>query len=140
MLFPTVNAELTRDEVWYDTSMSKELVSLVNGENTNGSKAISLSWTGDGQGYFAKLSPGKEWTADLPDNYPHQINELRSQFADFDVGLKTILFGHAGTHVYIFEAGFVAHFEGEAEEDEHPLNKASFYSYSQKYLIRLIMS
>lgn len=85
---------------------------------------------GDGKGYFVKLSPNKEWTADLPDDYHHQIMELRAQFRDFDIGLKTILFGHAGTHVYVFERGYVAHFEGTAEDSKHPLNKASAHIHA----------
>lgn len=104
--------------------MQKELIDLVNG-NSTGNKATSLSWTADGKGYFARLLPSKEWTADLPDDFPHQINELRASVKNFDIGIKTILFGHGGTHIYVFERGFSAYFAGSAQNTEHSLHKVS---------------
>lgn len=104
--------------------MSEELTSLVKGDNL-GNKASSVSWTEDGTGYFVKLRPSKGWTADLPDEYPHKIEELRKQLKNFDIGLKTILFGYANTHIYVFERGFSAELNGPAEDADHPLHKVS---------------
>lgn len=105
--------------------MPPELVSAINGGQSRLDylKASSISWSDDGKGYFLKLRGSKQWTLDLPDGYPHQIEELRKSVRDFDLGLKVILFGHAGTHIYIFERGFVAHFEGSARHTDHPLHQ-----------------
>ena len=110
--------------VWYDTEIDQELIDLINGDGS-GNKAVSLSWTADGKGYFARLFPSKEWTGDLPDDFPHQIDKLRASVKNFDIGLKTILFGQGTSHIYVFERGFSAHLDGAAEDVEHPLHKAS---------------
>lgn len=60
---------------------------------------------------------------DVPEEYPLQIKKLRASVCDFDIGLKTILFGQGGTHVYVFQRGYVAHLEGTANDEEHPLYK-----------------
>ncbi|GJE90150.1 hypothetical protein PsYK624_062750 [Phanerochaete sordida] len=109
--------------LWYDLSIQADLLPYIKGDQYGAKKAASLSWTDDGRGYFVKLRGGDGWTMDVPDEYPLQIAQLRRQLSDFDQGIKTILFGQGGTHVYIFERGFVAHFEGTAEDSEHPLNK-----------------
>ena len=111
--------------VFYDTSIQKEISDMINATTTGANRASSISWTGDGKGYFVKLLPSKEWTADLPDDYPHQIVQLRSELQGFDQGLKTILFGEGGTHIYVFERGFSAWFVGSADNPNHPLYKAS---------------
>lgn len=94
-------------------------------EDANGAgKATYFSWTADGAGYFVKMRNSTAWELDVPDGYPLQINDLRRQFKDFDAGIKAIIFGQGGTHVYVFEAGFVAHFAGpEAHWTNHPLPK-----------------
>ena len=122
--------------VWYDTSMPPEIVTYIKGDNIGMKKAASITWTDDGKGYFVKLRGREGWTLDVPDEYPLQINELRRQIRDFDLGIKTILFGHAGTHVYVFERGFVAHLEGTADDKDHPLYKVARSLLPDSYVER----
>ena len=62
---------------------------------------------------------------DVRDDYPLQLSELTSAVPNFDQTLRTIIFGHGGTHIYVFETGFFAHLEGKAMEKDHPLNRVS---------------
>lgn len=82
-----------------------------------------MSWCDDGKGYFVKLRDVPQWTLNVEDNYPHLLDDLRKEVPDFERGLKAVLFGHRGTHIYIFQRGFYVCFEGPPEDPEHPLNK-----------------
>jgi hypothetical protein len=84
-----------------------------------------------------KLRGTDGWTLDVPDNYPLQIMDLRAKVKDFDQGIKTILFGQGGTHIYVFQVGFQAYFEGTAKNIDHPLHKVStslFFPYRLDFI------
>lgn len=105
--------------------MPENLLALIKGDRYGLNKAAYLSWTDDGRGYFIKIRQSSAWELDVPDEFPLQINELRARFKDFDLGLKAIVFGHEGTHIYAFDNLFVAHLRGNAKESGHPLRKVS---------------
>jgi len=64
------------------------------------------------------------WNASLPSFYINTISALRNNIPNFDAGLKYVIFGKGGTHIYQFETGFLANLEGEHGREDHPLNQA----------------
>ncbi|KAG6856710.1 hypothetical protein H0H87_001499 [Tephrocybe sp. NHM501043] len=67
---------------------------------------------------------GGHWNVKLPSFYINTIGVLRNAIPNFDLGLKYVIFGKGGTHIYQFETGFLASLEGEHEQEDHPLNQA----------------
>ncbi|KAG6907600.1 hypothetical protein DXG01_008218 [Tephrocybe rancida] len=74
--------------------------------------------------FFAKHKSRGHWNVQLPSLYINTIGVLRDAVPNFDLGLKYIIFGKGGTHIYQFETGFMASLEGEHDEEGHPLNQA----------------
>lgn len=103
--------------------MPAELMEHLNGSSKGLPTPSFLSWCDDGEGYFLKLRDIPQWTLDVPDDYPQQLIELRKALPNFERGLKAVLFGHGGTHIYIFQRGFWVTLEGPAEDPKHPLYK-----------------
>lgn len=103
--------------------MPAEIVEHLNGASKGMPTPSFLSWCDDGKGHFLKLHGIAQWTLDVPDNYPQQLVEIRKALPDFERGLQAVLFGHGGTHIYIFQRGFWVTLEGPAEDPDHPLYK-----------------
>jgi hypothetical protein len=77
----------------------------------------------DAASYFLKHKSRGSWNADLEEPYASTVTQLQENIKDFDLGLKWIIFGHAGSHIYQFETGFLFSMEGRHEDPEHPLRK-----------------
>ncbi|KAI0090302.1 hypothetical protein BDY19DRAFT_887623 [Irpex rosettiformis] len=87
-----------------------------------------LAFADSDDGFFIKFRPGggpngRSWILNVRPDYPDQVEILMSEIPNFSDRLRYILFGHGGTHIYVFDTGFCAHFEGEAKDPEHPLHK-----------------
>jgi Cu2+-containing amine oxidase len=77
----------------------------------------------DAGSYFIKHQSRGRWNADLESIYHRTVTELREHVNNFDLGLKWIIFGKGGTHIYQFEKGLVVNTEGNHEDPEHPFRK-----------------
>ncbi len=107
--------------------MSEDLVACTRGDRYGLNKASSISWAHDGEGYFVKFRERGSWRLHVPECYPSQVHTFRNQIQNFDLGLKAVLFGYGGTHIYIFERGFAYNLEGAAESEDHPLHKVDIF-------------
>ncbi|KAF8065233.1 hypothetical protein FPV67DRAFT_1501922 [Lyophyllum atratum] len=74
--------------------------------------------------FFVKHKNQGHWNASLPAFYVRTIGVLRDNIPNFDAGLKYVIFGKGGTHIYQFEGGFLTSLEGEHSKEDHPLNQA----------------
>jgi hypothetical protein len=77
----------------------------------------------DAPSYFLKHKNRGAWNCNLQEPYLSAVRELQAGVPDFDIGLKWILFGYGGTHIYQSEAGFLASVQGVHNNENHPLNK-----------------
>jgi hypothetical protein len=77
----------------------------------------------DAASYFVKHKSRGSWNADLEEPYISTYTQLQENIKNFDLGLKWIIFGHAGSHIYQLETGFLFSMEGRHEDPEHPLRK-----------------
>lgn len=76
--------------------------------------------------YFVGSNTTGTWSCSLPDEYIKAMGILKQNIKNFDVGLKWIIFGKGGTHIYQFANRFLACLEGEHEDESNVLNKVRF--------------
>ncbi|EIN06412.1 hypothetical protein PUNSTDRAFT_53872 [Punctularia strigosozonata HHB-11173 SS5] len=110
-------------DISWSNDVDPNIIDHLKGNNGK-PKAQFVSFCGDGEGHFLKHVAAGGWDGTFPDNYPHKIFDLRKQFSDFDQGLRGIIFGSGGTHLYSLETGFSAELSGKADDPNHPLYKA----------------
>ncbi|KAI0344675.1 hypothetical protein BDW22DRAFT_1482865 [Trametopsis cervina] len=114
-------------QVGWSDGLALELAGYVNPPDV--ANAVSyLTFADTDAGYFVRFRPGggpdgRAWLLNVRPDYPDQISRLMSEVPDFTDALRYVLFGHGGTHIYVFRTGFVAHFEGAAKDPQHPLNQ-----------------
>ena len=72
--------------------------------------------------YFVKYSPTK-WTLNLDDFYVQSIAEIRGDSPEFESRLRRVLFGKNRSYILVFDDGYVAKLEGEAQDVNHPLHQ-----------------
>ena len=77
-------------------------------------KASFMSFPAEPGGYFAKHAVGDGWSTDLLPVYEDALLATRQQVGEraFDTALRRVLFGRNGTHVIVFETGFIAKLQG----------------------------
>lgn len=104
-------------------------------QHIKSSQCEFATFSQDPDSYFIKHKSRGSWSAHFEEPHISAIVQLRENMKHFDLGLKWIIFGYGGTHIYQFETGFMLYAQGRHEDPEHPLCKVSpsfLLSYFQK--------
>jgi hypothetical protein len=82
-----------------------------------------VSFCENSDSYFIKHKARGTWNANLESSYLRTLKHVKENIQNFDLGLKWIIFGSNGSHIYQFETGFLLAMEGKHEDPEHPFRK-----------------
>lgn len=104
MLFP----------VYFSSNLPPKVHAHLVGTHT-APKSDYISFPAEPDGYFAKHVVGDGWSTDLQPVYENAILATREQVGPhaFDTSLRCMLFGMRGSHMMVFESGFIAKLQGE---------------------------
>ncbi|KAF7345318.1 hypothetical protein MSAN_01908600 [Mycena sanguinolenta] len=73
--------------------------------------------------YFLKGKNEGSWHAVLNNHLSQKIAATKAEVTNFDAAITGMLFGKGETHIMMFRAGFIATFDQEISDQEHPLKK-----------------
>lgn len=80
--------------------------------------------------FFASGKAEGAWHATLPDHYVQYLKQFQQGIPQFNQNITGMLFGQGNTSIYLLKTGFIADLNGEAEKEDHPLNKVpAFYKF-----------
>jgi len=108
--------------VWWDSAIGVHIENAFMG-HPSAPPSNYVSFPVEPDGHFLKgITPGA-WSAELADIYVNSIREAQRDIDGFDLGLKRILFGVGGSHIFCFDNGFQAKLQGVHDHPDNALHK-----------------
>lgn len=112
--------------VWWDSAIGKHIENAFIG-HPSAPPSNYVAFPEEADGHFLKgITPGA-WSAELADIYVNSIREAQRDIDGFDLGLKSILFGVEGSHIFCFDNGFQAKLQGTHDHPDNTLHKVQLH-------------
>ncbi|KAF8515646.1 hypothetical protein JB92DRAFT_2717123 [Gautieria morchelliformis] len=118
------------DKIWWDNAVGEHIQNAFLG-NPPAPPSNYVSFPEESDGFFLKGTKTGAWSAELGDLYVNSIREAQRDIDGFDLGLKRIMFGVGGSHIFCFENGFQAKLQGIHDHPDSALHKVL-----QEYALR----
>ena len=123
----TVRALVHALIVWWHNAIGENIQNAFLG-NPPAPLSNYVSFPEEPDGYFLKGIKTGAWTAELADLYVNSIREGQRDIGGFDLGLKRIMFGVGGSHIFCFDNGFQAKLQGIHDHPDNSLHKVGRFS------------
>ncbi|KAF9074501.1 hypothetical protein BDP27DRAFT_1259096 [Rhodocollybia butyracea] len=109
----------------FNDDLNQDIRDHLSGANGKAAaEFVSFPDSEDPSHYFVKCKNQGAWNAVLPDYFIQQLSKMQREVADFDIGIKGMLFGKGKTNISLFQTGFQANFDEEdITSEDHPLYK-----------------
>ncbi|KAF8588186.1 hypothetical protein K439DRAFT_1335882 [Ramaria rubella] len=118
------------DKIWWDTGIGEHIQNAFLG-NPPALPSNYVSFPEEPDGHFLKGIKTGAWSAELADLYVNSVREAQRDIDGFDLGLKSIMFGVGGSHIFCFDNGFQAKLQGAHDHPDNALHKVL-----QEYALR----
>lgn len=114
-----------KNPVWWDSKIGERIQNSFLGIPP-ALPSNYVSFPEELDSHFLKgINPGA-WSAELADSYVSSVREAQRDIDGFDLGLKRILFGVGGSHIFCFDNGFQAKLQGVHDQTGDALNKVEY--------------
>ncbi|KAJ7456126.1 hypothetical protein FB451DRAFT_617113 [Mycena latifolia] len=123
-----VDFNVATEDFHFNANLSQRVIEHLGG--TNGKlRAAFIAFPDDTPGdaearFFVAGKDAGAWFGSMPAYYLQYLNHFQNAMPEVGNSITGMLFGQGNISIYLLSTGYIADLDGDAEADDHLLNKA----------------